>query len=84
MDLCSTFVSSRASPPAFDETSFLTNGISMLASPVEESRGQMFHVHLTRVSGHVIGRDTTVPYGVLPDPLELCGFSFPRFGISEH
>ena len=42
-------ISSRVVPPptAFDETSLLTNGISMLASPVEESRGQMFHVHFT-------------------------------------
>lgn len=49
----------------------------MLASPVEDSRGQTFHVHFTRVPGHVIGRDTNVPYGVEPNPLERVAFLFP-------
>ena len=69
--------SSRVVPPptAFDETPLLTNGISMLASPVEESRGQMFYAHFTRAPCRLIGRDANVPYGVQPNILELCGFS---------
>ena len=56
----------------------------MLASPVEESRRQMFHVHFTRPPGHVIGRDTNVPYGVQPNPSRTVWLSLspPRnFGI---
>ena len=79
-----TFAVFVSSPTAFDETSFLTNGISMLAPPVEKSRGQMFHVHFTRAQGHIIGRDTNVPGRCKPNLLELCGLSFPRFGTSEY
>ena len=69
-------------PGTFGKISCLIGGRSMFAFLVEDSRGQKFHVHLKRDPDDVIGRDTNVPCAAKRS--RMCGFPFPRFGISEY